>query len=88
MTLDGVNYAVFDAYERELERVADHILDDLPDAGNDTLNGREWCERHDVPESAFADAVNHVLDGVADWGVSPMHPWRIPDEYRDDGGDA
>lgn len=79
---DHINRAVFDAYEKECQRLAKCIRPHLPISGEDQFDGREWCEEHDIPESAFADAVNHWLD-EADYGVSPMYPWR----YEDTDGD-
>lgn len=83
--LDGVNRAVFDAYDREVERVADAIRPHLPPAGvrDGTLDGREWCREHDIPESVFADAINYHLEDEADYGISPMYPWSA-----DYGGDT
>ena len=72
---DDLNRAVFDAYERECARLAELIRPELPIAGDgEQLDGREWCEQHNVPESAFADAVDYHLE-EADYGVSPMYPW-------------
>lgn len=76
---DDLNRHVFEAYERECKRLAELIRPELPIAGSDDhLDGREWCEEHDVPESAFADAVNYHLE-ESDYGVSPMYPWKYED---------
>ena len=79
---EPINRAVFDAYDRECQRLAEIIRPILPSAGEDTFDGRDWCEEHNIPESAFADAVDYWLE-EADYGVSPMYPWR----YEDTRGD-
>ena len=72
---------VFEAYEDETFRVAEEVAEEMEgEDRHDTLDGREWCENNDVPESAFADAVEWYLEN-ADYGVSPMYPFPIrPDE--------
>ena len=75
---DQINRAVFDAYERECQRLAECIRPRLPIAGDGQFDGREWCDEHGIPESAFADAVNYHLN-ESDYGVSPMYPWRYED---------
>lgn len=63
-------------YEQALGALADDIEAATPRAGEGTLNGREWCDEHDVPEVMFAHAVEHADDRL-DYGVSPMAPWVI-----------
>ena len=71
---------VFVLYEEEVYSVAEEIASELEDGNNyDSLNGREWCEENNVPESAFADAIEWFVEGV-DWGVSPMYPFKNDEE--------
>lgn len=71
---------IFDLYESEVNNLAVEIADELRERNKyDSLNGREWCVEHDVPESAFGDAVNWYIDGI-DWGISPMYPFRNEEE--------
>jgi len=72
---------VFELYEDGTFRVAEEIADEMEgDGRHDALDGREWCEENDVPESAFSDAVEWYLENV-DYGVSPLYPFPTrPDE--------
>jgi hypothetical protein len=67
-----INRSVFTEYNKEVEKVAEIIAHDLPEEG--TLDGREWCKKYNIPETVFADAIKEVDN--ADWGVSPMCPWK------------
>ena len=65
---------IFDLYEREVQKVADRIREDLKEHEGETFNGRDWCRENDIPENVFADAVNWNYEWF-DYGVSPMYPW-------------
>lgn len=73
---DDINRAVFDAYEKECERIAEYIREELPCGGEGFLDGRRWCEENDIPETVFADVINYYIE-EADYGVTPMCPWKI-----------
>lgn len=76
---DKVNRDIFEAYEKELERVAELIEPKIPLASEDEkLDGRQWCKENDIPESVFSDAINRHTE--ADWGVSPMYPWKYEND--------
>ncbi len=80
MTEDPADYRrAWRDYKVTLEALADEIEAAAPTQGDGSLGGREWCEEHDVPEVMFAHAVEQSV-GRFDYGVSPMHPWRIDDE--------
>jgi len=49
------------------------IKEEVEDTEN-TLDGREWCEENNIPENAFADAIDWNYEWF-DYGVSPMYPW-------------
>ena len=81
-TIEDIDRDVFEAYDEECAKLAEVIKPKLPVAGTDDhFNGREWCEEHDISEEAFAYAINHHLTETADWGVSPMYPWRYEEDY-------
>lgn len=65
----------YEEYQAVLEELAGEIYAETPSSGEGTLDGREWCEDHDVPERMFAHAIETSFDRF-DYGVSPMHPWR------------
>lgn len=70
---------IYEEYERRVATVADELADILNDTQqHNSIDGREWCEENDVPESVFADAVDYFLTDVT-WGVSPMYPMRVRD---------
>ena len=77
---EPINREVFAAYDRECQRLAEIIRPLLPIAGEGSFDGREWCAENDIPECAFADAVIHLEN--AEYGVSPMYPWRV--KHHDD----
>jgi hypothetical protein len=73
------NSEFWEEYERRLQSIADEVEPQLPQPGDEEhFNGREWCEENGVPETVFADAMRKA---DADWGVSPMYPWR--DNYNE-----
>jgi len=74
MTVD-VNRELFEAYEHEVNKLAGDIRVAMAHNDEETFDGREWCEEHDIPESVFADAIDWNYD-LFDYGVSPMYPWR------------
>lgn len=77
---DDIDRDVFDRYDQECEKLAEHIRDQLPIAGTgEHFDGREWCRENDIPETAFAYAVDRHLSDEADYGVSPMYPWKYED---------
>lgn len=73
--LEEINYAVFKAYDHEVEKVQEIIEDKIPHASN-AFNGRQWCKKNHIPETVFADAVERSDE--LEYGVSPMHAWKIP----------
>jgi hypothetical protein len=88
--LGDVDTDVFEQYDTEIQKLASVITVMLnsKDPYN-TIDGREWCEENGVPESSFADAVE-IIDG-ADYGVSPMYPFRQKDSeaqcYKNSSGE-
>lgn len=72
-TIEDINRETFESYEEEVEKLQEVILPQLPVAGEGSFDGREWCDEHDIPESAFSDAINWSSE--ADYGVTPMQPW-------------
>ena len=71
--MSELNREVFEQYEKEVEKLALIIKEEVQDTEN-TLNGREWCEENNIPENAFADAIDWNYEWF-DYGVSPMYPW-------------
>jgi len=71
--MNKLNRDVFDQYEKEVDKLALIIKEEVEDAEN-TLDGREWCEENNIPENAFADAIDWNYEWF-DYGVSPMYPW-------------
>jgi len=71
---------VFELYEQEVNSLAEEIAEEIEGRDRHSpLNGRDWCEENNVPESAFRDAVTGYLEGV-DWGISAMFPFVSDDE--------
>ncbi len=72
-------------YERRVSLLGYQIIEEMKEqgcyAGEDTFDGREWCEENGIPESVFANAVDAKYEEI-EYGVSPMYPWLIPEEYR------
>ena len=74
---EEINREVFEAYEEECQRIAECIQPKLPEAGEGAFDGHAWCEEQNIPETAFAHAINYHLD-EAEYGVTPMRPWKTP----------
>lgn len=65
---------VYETYYKVLRELGRDIADDV-DEGQ-TLNGREWCQENNVPETMFAHAIELNYEKF-NYGVSPMHPWKV-----------
>lgn len=74
-----VNRRLIEEYEKEVNRLAEQIRLAMAHSDEETFDGREWCEAHNIPESAFAHAIEWNYE-LFDYGVSPMYPWRKEDE--------
>lgn len=86
MALNKHQEAWFDYLEKveelyeEIVTAAKVIEDD--DSDQLILDGWEWCEENDIPETMFAHAVqfDDEWKRVLDWAQSPMYPWYVGDD--------
>lgn len=65
-----------DAYKAYCEQVQEILDGLLPDAGDGTLDGSQWCEINNISERVFTDAIETMDE--ATYGISPMYPFREP----------
>lgn len=76
--IKDIDKDAFKEYEKEVQKLALIIKEDIEQQDRGPMNGREWCEKHDIPENAFADAIDWNYQWF-DYGVSPMCPWSTSD---------
>ena len=78
MTEQNEFQKAWEQYEHVLEKLLDRIIEDVPPSEEySSFNGREWCEENNINERMFAHAVEIPGYDKLDYGISPMHPWKI-----------
>lgn len=71
---------IFAEYDQRVSEIAFVVTEELNALNRHSpIDGRDWCEEHDVPERVFSDAMKHFTEGV-EWGISPMYPMRSEEE--------